>query len=259
MRKAARRRAINRRVTGATQPLAHGVVAEKYAASPLPAGLSVGMRLGAARAGRPRERESARRWRGRLFRDSIGEARFSAEEAHLARPADYRVEDINALKLPRAAYDIVFFHGSLHHVRQIERSSRRSASPSSPEASSTSTSTWGPSRAELTEESGASPAAHSTPCRADQETGRSSLYRCRSTIRPNRSVERHPPRGGPAVRNRRGTAYAGTSCGSSSRVRHGAPPAGQTGALSRLIAFEDHLLERNWVESYFRVIVARKR
>jgi hypothetical protein len=32
-----------------------------------------------------------------------------------------------------------------------------------------------------------------------------------------------------------------------------------TGALTRLIALEDHLLERNWVDSYFRLIVARKR
>ncbi|HXM75531.1 MAG TPA: hypothetical protein VN971_02020, partial [Thermoanaerobaculia bacterium] len=32
----------------------------------------------------------------------------------------------------------------------------------------------------------------------------------------------------------------------------------RTQALSRLIALEDHLLERGWVESYYRVIVARK-
>jgi hypothetical protein len=31
-----------------------------------------------------------------------------------------------------------------------------------------------------------------------------------------------------------------------------------TGALSRLIALEDHLLERGWVESYFRVLVGRR-
>jgi hypothetical protein len=30
-----------------------------------------------------------------------------------------------------------------------------------------------------------------------------------------------------------------------------------TGVLSRLIALEDHLLEKAWVDSYFRVIVAR--
>ena len=33
---------------------------------------------------------------------------------------------------------------------------------------------------------------------------------------------------------------------------------GAAQALSRLIALEDHLLERGWVESYYRVIVARK-
>ena len=32
-----------------------------------------------------------------------------------------------------------------------------------------------------------------------------------------------------------------------------------TGALSRLIALEDHLLERGWIESYFRVLIAQKR
>jgi hypothetical protein len=31
----------------------------------------------------------------------------------------------------------------------------------------------------------------------------------------------------------------------------------RTEALSRLIALEDHLLEKRWVESYFRVIVGR--
>jgi hypothetical protein len=31
----------------------------------------------------------------------------------------------------------------------------------------------------------------------------------------------------------------------------------ETGVLSRLIGLEDHLLERRWVESYFRVVVAR--
>jgi hypothetical protein len=31
----------------------------------------------------------------------------------------------------------------------------------------------------------------------------------------------------------------------------------ETGLLSRLIALEDHLLEKGWVESYFRVVVAR--
>jgi hypothetical protein len=32
-----------------------------------------------------------------------------------------------------------------------------------------------------------------------------------------------------------------------------------TRVLSRLIALEDHLLEMGWVNSYFRVIVARNR
>jgi hypothetical protein len=31
----------------------------------------------------------------------------------------------------------------------------------------------------------------------------------------------------------------------------------RTEALSRLIALEDHLLEKGWVESYFRVFVGR--
>ena len=31
----------------------------------------------------------------------------------------------------------------------------------------------------------------------------------------------------------------------------------ETGALSRLIALEDHLLEKGWADSYFRVVVAR--
>ena len=54
-------------------------------------------------------RGSARPWRG------------STSPKNLSDRLEYRAEDINALKLPRARYDIVFFHGSLHHVRQIER------------------------------------------------------------------------------------------------------------------------------------------
>src|SRR5262249_6449896 len=34
-------------------------------------------------------------------------------------------------------------------------------------------------------------------------------------------------------------------------------PEDETGVLSRLIALEDHLLDRGWVESYFRVLVGR--
>jgi len=33
----------------------------------------------------------------------------------------------------------------------------------------------------------------------------------------------------------------------------------RTGALSRLIALEDHLIDRGWVDSYFRIMIARKK
>ena len=52
--------------------------------------------------------------------EAIAEARRGAEEAGLARRLDYRVEDINAIRLPASRYDIVFFHGSLHHIRNVE-------------------------------------------------------------------------------------------------------------------------------------------
>ena len=51
---------------------------------------------------------------------------------------------------------------------------------------------------------------------------------------------------------------AATSSGSSSPASTSrACTEDRTGALSRMIALEDHLLEKGWVESYFRVFVGR--
>ena len=115
------RRAINRRITGDPNRWPMEWFAEAFARRPFSRGLSIGCGSGLL------ERDVLAKgiceaMEGIDFsEDSIEEARFAAEEAHLSDRLDYRVHDVNALDLPRGFYDIVFFHGSLHHVRQIER------------------------------------------------------------------------------------------------------------------------------------------
>src|SRR5512143_4179493 len=115
------RRAINRRVTGDPNRWPMEWFRETYARQPFARGLSVGCGAGLL------ERDVLAKgiceaMEGIDFsEESLEQARFAAEEEHLSDRLEYRAEDINALKLPRARYDIVFFHGSLHHIRQVER------------------------------------------------------------------------------------------------------------------------------------------
>jgi SAM-dependent methyltransferase len=255
------RRAINRRVTGDPNRWPMEWFAQKYVPAPLPRGLSVGCGTGLL------ERDVfikgvCERVEGVDFSpEAIAEAQRGAEEAGLARRLDYRVEDINAIRLPRERYDIVFFHGSLHHVRNVEgvlEAVRASLAPGGllfldeymgPSRSEWNDAEWGFARSAfdaLPEElKNRDELAIPLPMDDPSESIRSSAIL--PTVRRLFEVLEDRPYGGNVL-------WFIFPCLDVARLRED-----KTGALSRLIALEDHLLERGWVESYFRVIVARNK
>jgi SAM-dependent methyltransferase len=255
------RRAINRRITGDPNRWPMEWFAATYGQVAFARGLSVGCGSGLL------ERDVLAKgiceaMEGIDFsEESLEQARFGAEEAHLSDRLEYRGEDINALKLPRARYDIVFFHGSLHHVRQIERVLTEVRQSLKPGGLVYLDEYMGPSRSEWSDEEwGFARSAFDTlpedlknrpslmiplPLDDPSESVRSSAIRP-AAARLFEIVEERP--------------YGGNilwflfPCLDMERLRQDS-----TGALSRLIALEDHLLDRGWIESYFRVVVARKR
>ncbi len=253
------RRAINRRVTGDPNRWPMEWFADKYVPAALPLGLSVGCGTGLL------ERDVfvkgiCERVEGVDFSpEAITEARRAAEEAGLARRLDYRVEDINAIRLPRQAYDIVFFHGSLHHIRNVERVLEEVQAALKPGGLLFLDEYMGPSRSEWREaEWGfARSAFDALP---EELKNRPELAIPLPMDDPSESVRSSAIL--PAARRLFATLedrpYGGNilwfvfPCLDIARLRED-----RTDALSRLIALEDHLLEKGWVESYFRVIVAR--
>ena len=255
------RRAINRRVTGDPNRWPMEWFAQTYAREPFARGLSVGCGSGLL------ERDVLAKgiceaMEGIDFsEESLEQARFAAEEGHLSGRLAYRAEDINALKLPRGRYDIVFFHGSLHHVRQIERVLTEVRHSLKPGGLVYLDEYMGPSRSEWTDEEWgfARSAFDSLP---EDLKNRPNLMIPLPMDDPSESIRSSAIRPAAArlfelVEER---PYGGNilwfvfPCLDMERLRQDA-----TGALSRLIALEEHLLERGWVESYFRVIIARKR
>jgi SAM-dependent methyltransferase len=255
------RRAINRRVTGDPNRWPMEWFAQTYAREAFARGLSVGCGSGLL------ERDVLAKgiceaMEGIDFsEESLEQARFAAEEGHLSGRLAYRVEDINALKLPRDRYDIVFFHGSLHHVRQIERVLTEVRHSLKPGGLVYLDEYMGPSRSEWTDEQWgfARSAFDSLP---EELKNRPNLMIPLPMDDPSESIRSSAIRPAAArlfelVEER---PYGGNilwfvfPCLDMERLRQDS-----TGALSRLIALEEHLLERGWVESYFRVIVARKR
>lgn len=255
------RRAINRRVTGDPNCWPMEWFAATFAEKPFERGLSVGCGSGLLERdvlakGICEEMEGID-----FSEESIGEARFAAEEAHLTDRLTYRVEDVNALHLPRARYDIVFFHGSLHHLRQIERTLAEVRHALKPGGLVYIDEYMGPSRSEWTDDDwGFARSAFDAlpeelknrpqlaiplPLDDPSESIRSSAIRP-AAARLFETVEERPYGGN--------ILWFVFPCLDMERLR-----GDSTGALSRLIALEDHLLERGWVDSYFRVIVARKR
>ncbi|HLN92934.1 MAG TPA: class I SAM-dependent methyltransferase [Thermoanaerobaculia bacterium] len=252
--------AINRRVTGDPNRWPMEWFRETYARQPFARGLSVGCGAGLL------ERDVLAKgiceaMEGIDFsEESLEQARFAAEEEHLSDRLEYRAEDINALKLPRTRYDIVFFHGSLHHIRQVERVLTEVRQALMPGGMIYLDEYMGPSRSEWTDEGWgfARSAFDSLP---EELKNRPNLMIPLPIDDPSESIRSSAIRPAAArlfeIMEER--PYGGNilwfvfPCLDMERLRQDS-----TGALSRLIALEEHLLEGGWVESYFRVIVAKK-
>jgi SAM-dependent methyltransferase len=254
------RRAINRRVTGDPNCWPIDWFARRYAAAPHGLGLSIGCGPG------PLERDVLAKGicsavEGIDFSpEAIEEARRGAEEARLSHLLHYRVEDVNALEIPAARYDIVFFHGSLHHVRSVERVLAQVRKSLKPGGLLYLDEYMGPSRSEWTDQlwSFARSAFDALPA---EVRNRENLMIPLPLDDPLESIRSSAirPETAKLFRVLEDRPYGGNilwfvfPCLDMQRLREDT-----TGILTRLIALEDHLLEKGWVESYFRVMVARR-
>ena len=254
------RRAINRRVTGDPNRWPMEWFAARFAPEPLPLGLSVGCGAGQLERDALRKGICANLEGIDFSAESIDQARQEAEEAGLSRALRYRVGDVNALDLPPARYDVVFFHGSLHHVRSVERVLQQVRRALKPGGLLFLDEYMGPSRSEWTDARWAfarsafdalpedlknrSRLMIPLPLDDPLESIRSSAI-APETRRHFRVVEDRPYGGN--------ILWFVFPCLDMGRLREDT-----SGVLSRLISLEDHLLERGWVDSYFRVIVARR-
>ena len=254
------RRAINRRVTGDPNRWPMEWFAGRYARQPASLGLSIGSGSGLL------ERDVVTKGICRAVEgidfsaEAVAQARRDAEEANLSRVLDYRVADINALSLPPDRYDIVFFHGSLHHVRSVERALAQVRQSLKPGGLLYLDEYMGPSRSEWTD--------------ADWGFARSAFDSLPDELKNRRELMIPIPMDDPLESIRSSAILPETR--RAFTILEDRPYGGNilwfvfpcldmkalredtTGALSRLIALEDHLLERGWVESYYRVIVGRR-
>jgi SAM-dependent methyltransferase len=253
------RRVINRRVTGDPNRWPLEWFRDRYAREPLPRGLSIGCGSGALERdvlakGICREMEGID-----FSREAVAEAQREGRERGL-RSLAYRTGDINRLSLPARHYDAVFFHGSLHHVRQLERvldAVHRALRPGGMIYIDEYT---GPARDEWTDEKWRFakaafealpeplknrpqlmiPLPLDDPLESVRSSAIPTLLRERFRILEDR------PYGGDIL-------WFIFPCLDMKELLRD-----RTGALSRLIALEEHLLEQAWLESYFRVMVGRK-
>ncbi len=254
------RRAINRRVTGDPNVWPMDWFARRRASSPAGLGLSIGCGEGLLERDAVSKGICARAEGIDFSREAIASACSGAEEAGLSSRLSYRVEDIHSLALPQERYDIVFFHGSLHHVRSVERVLAQVRQSLKPGGHLYLDEYMGPSRSEWTdaEWSFARSAFDALPDRVKNRPNLmiplpmdDPLESIRSSvIRPEVSrlfrVLEDRPYGGNIL-------WFVFPCLDMQRLREDT-----TGLLTRLIALEDHLLEKGWVESYFRVMVGQK-
>ncbi len=254
------RRAINRRVTGDPNRWPMEWFAGRYAKEPLPLGLSIGCGTGGLERDVIEKRICAAIEGVDFSRDSVARARQLAEAARLSARIDYRVEDVHRLDLPEQRYDVVFFHGSLHHVRSVEQVLGGVHRALKPGGLLYVDEYMGPSRSEWTSEEWAfaraafralpdrvkNRAELAVPLPLDDplESIRSSTIF--PAVRRMFEIEEDRPYGGNIL-------WFIFPC-----LDMGALREDRTGLLSRLIALEDHLLEKGWVQSYFRVLVARR-
>lgn len=254
------RRAINRRVTGDPNQWPMEWFARRYARVALERGLSVGCGAGLL------ERDVVAKGICRTVEgidfspEAIAQARQGAQEANLFRALEYRLGDVNALDLPAERYDIVFFHGSLHHVRSVERALAQVRRALKPGGLLYLDEYMGPARSEWRDVdwSFARSAFDGLP---EELKNRRELMVPIPLDDPLESIRSSAilPEARRLFRVLEDRPYGGNvlwfifPCLDMARLRED-----RTDALSRLIALEDHLLERGWVESYYRVIVARK-
>jgi SAM-dependent methyltransferase len=255
------RRAINRRVTGDPNRWPMEWFAGRFAREPLARGLSIGCGTGGLERDVVGKRICAFVEGIDFSRDSVAQARQLAEAARLSGSVEYRVEDVHRLNLPEERYDVVFFHGSLHHVRSVEQvleGVRRALKPGGllyvdeymgPSRSEWTAEEWAFARAafQALPEQVKNRAELAVPLPLDDplESIRSSSIH--PSVRRMFDVEEDRPYGGNIL-------WFIFPCLDMAALRDD-----RTGLLSRLIALEDHLLEKGWVQSYFRVLVARRR
>jgi SAM-dependent methyltransferase len=254
------RRAVNRRVTGDPNVWPMEWFARTFAPRPLPLGLSIGCGTGTLERDVLAKGVCAQIEGVDFSRASVLEARRLAEEAGLARRLRYRVEDVSALALPKARYDIVFFHGSLHHVRGVERLLDEVRETLKPGGLLYVDEYMGPSRSEWAEEDWvfARAAFDNLP---ESLKNRTHLMIPLPFDDPLESVRSSAIR--PEVLRRftvvADRPYGGNvlwfilPCLDIARLREDGD-----GALTRLVTLEDHLLEKGWVDGWFRILVARR-
>lgn len=255
------RRAINRRVTGDPNRWPMEWFAGRYAREPLARGLSIGCGTGGLERDVVGKRICAAIEGVDFSRESVAQARELAEAARLSDRIEYRVEDVHRLELPAERYNVVFFHGSLHHVRSVEHVLAGVHRALKPGGLLYVDEYMGPSRSEWTAEEWAfaraaflalpervkNRAELAVPLPLDDplESIRSSSIL--PSLRRTFQIEEDRPYGGNIL-------WFIFPCLDMAALRED-----RTGLLSRLIALEDHLLEKGWAQSYFRVVVARRR
>lgn len=255
------RRAINRRVTGNPDVWPMEWFASRYASTPFGHGLSAGCGDGALERDLL-SKNICRTMEGVDFsQEALKRAQVLAEEAGMADRVRYRNANLDALALPAEAYDIVFFHGSLHHVREVEKILSTVERSLKPEGILFLDEYMGPSRHEWSDSDwrfaraafDALPDALKNrpnlmiplPMDDPSESIRSSAIP--GTVRERFDIVEEKPYGGNIL-------WFTLPCVDIKALRQD-----RTGVLSKMIALEDHLLENAWVDSYFRILIARKR
>lgn len=113
------RRYANASITGSGDLWPMDWFRERYAAEPFARGLSLGCGEGLLERDVVAKGICARIVGLDLLRSALDRARALAAEAGLDG-IEYRRADLDRLELPAHAFDIVFSHQALHHVRNVE-------------------------------------------------------------------------------------------------------------------------------------------
>jgi SAM-dependent methyltransferase len=255
------RRAINRRITGDPDRWPMDWFRRRFAPEPFGVGLSAGCGEGSLERDVLSKR-ICRTIEGIDFSEgALARARSLAEEAGLAGSARYRTANLDALALPAESYDVVFFHGSLHHTREVDAvlaTAERALKPGGilfvdeymgPSREEWSDALWRFARAafEALPEDLKNRPELAIPLPMDDPSESVCSSRIRPAVAERFELLEDRPYGGNIL-------WFVFPCLDMRALRED-----RTRALSRLIAFEDHLLENGWAESYFRMMIARKK